>query len=395
MKITAGLGSIDEYIPFVHAGADEFFCGCVPFWWSEQYGTAMALNRREVLHYGVQIGGLSELEILAEMVKEYRRPVHLTFNSLYYLPEQYSQLADLMEQCMEIGFHSFILADPALLVYLQERGISCEIHLSGELGEVNRKMAEGFRQFPVKRLIFHRKNTLEDMAGVIAHVRSLEKMSMLTTNGTESDIRMTEAASMQPMEFEAFVLNELCQFTGAFCNSLHCDEMGHLCRVPYWVGTVGEAKEPQLRQSSRLAEKRSVGAEQSMPDLEDYSVGAEQSMSDREDYSAGEEQSMPDVEHSRVDEKSMEDVDSVDKYLPGRSGCGLCALFQLQKVGITHLKLVGRGNFTDAMEYDIRALRQALDVLAESRTEEEYRAKMQETLFPAGCSGACYYRDGK
>ncbi len=28
------------------------------------------------------------------------------------------------------------------------------------------------------------------------------------------------------------------QFTGAFCNSLHCDEMGYLCRVPYWLGTV-------------------------------------------------------------------------------------------------------------------------------------------------------------
>lgn len=187
---------------------------------------------------------------------------------------------------------------------------------------------------------------------------------MLTFNGIESDIR---AASMQPMEFEAFVLNELCQFTGAFCNSLHCDEMGHLCRVPYWVGAVGETKPPKIRQISRLAEKRSAGAEQGMPDREDC----------------------------RVDEESMEDVDSVDNYLIGRSGCGLCALFQLQKAGITHLKLVGRGNFTDAMERDIRALRQALDVLAESRTEEEYRAKMQATLFPAGCSGVCYYRGGK
>ena len=40
------------------------------------------------------------------------------------------------------------------------------------------------------------------------------------------------------LEFEAFVLNELCQFTGAFCNSLHCDELGHLCRVPYELGRV-------------------------------------------------------------------------------------------------------------------------------------------------------------
>lgn len=30
MKIVAGLGSIDEYIPYVKAGADEFFCGYVP-----------------------------------------------------------------------------------------------------------------------------------------------------------------------------------------------------------------------------------------------------------------------------------------------------------------------------------------------------------------------------
>ena len=40
------------------------------------------------------------------------------------------------------------------------------------------------------------------------------------------------------LEFEAFVLNELCQFTGAFCNSFHCDELGHLCRVPYELGRV-------------------------------------------------------------------------------------------------------------------------------------------------------------
>ncbi len=36
MKITAGLGSIDEYERFVQAGADEFFCGYVPFSWAEK-----------------------------------------------------------------------------------------------------------------------------------------------------------------------------------------------------------------------------------------------------------------------------------------------------------------------------------------------------------------------
>ena len=36
MKITAGLGSIDEYERFVQAGVDEFFCGYVPFSWAEK-----------------------------------------------------------------------------------------------------------------------------------------------------------------------------------------------------------------------------------------------------------------------------------------------------------------------------------------------------------------------
>ena len=31
MKITAGLGSVDDYIRYVKAGADELFCGYVPF----------------------------------------------------------------------------------------------------------------------------------------------------------------------------------------------------------------------------------------------------------------------------------------------------------------------------------------------------------------------------
>ena len=69
MKITSGLGSIDDYPRYVRAGADELFCGYVPFSWSEKYGTVLPLNRREVLNYNVQIGSFSELEILANMVQ--------------------------------------------------------------------------------------------------------------------------------------------------------------------------------------------------------------------------------------------------------------------------------------------------------------------------------------
>ena len=329
MKIVAGLGSIDEYIKFAEAGADEFFCGYVPYSWSKKYGTVLPLNRREVLCYNVQLGAFSELEILSGMMKKYEKPVHLTFNSLYYIPEQYPEIAGIISQCMKIGFHSYIIADPALIVYLRENGINCEIHLSGECGEINSQMVASLAKMRLKRVIFHRKNTFEDMKAVVDKCGKKD--------GTEG-----------VPEFEAFVLNEMCQFTGAFCNSLHCDEMGYLCRVSYWLGTV--------RNGDAVPEKIMALQEQAWdqePDLKAY------------------------------DESG---------YLCGETGCGLCALYQLKQAGITHLKLVGRGNYVDHMEKDIRNLRKALKILDAAENEREFKCTLKRIVFPAGCSERCYYQ---
>lgn len=325
MKIVAGLGSIDEYETFVKAGADEFFCGYVPFSWAEKYGVIHPLNRREVLFYNVQIGSMSELQILKKMVDYYGKPVTLTFNSIYYTGEQYPVIAEIIIQCMAAGFENFIIADPALMLYLRQQKINCGIHLSGETAEVNRGMLEQMLPFGIRRVIFHRKNSLEDMQSCIK----------------EADF---------PHEYEAFILNELCHFSGAFCNSLHCDELTHLCRVPYELGNLHKKEETDAAQKDVTETDRIQGKEgKGLP----------------------------------LDE---------DGYLTGSTGCGLCALYRMKQVGITHLKLVGRGNYTDFMEKDIRQLRKVLDILENSDSEAQYQKKMKASLFPDGCSQNCYYR---
>lgn len=325
MKIVAGLGSIDEYETFVKAGADEFFCGYVPFSWAEKYGVIHPLNRREVLFYNVQIGSMSELQILKKMVDYYGKPVTLTFNSLYYTGEQYPVIAEIITQCMAAGFENFIIADPALMLYLRQQKINCGIHLSGETADVNRGMLEQMLPFGIRRVIFHRKNSLEDMQSCIK----------------EADF---------PHEYEAFILNELCHFSGAFCNSLHCDELTHLCRVPYELGNLHKKEETDAAQKDVAETDRIQGKEgKGLP----------------------------------LDE---------DGYLTGSTGCGLCALYRMKQVGITHLKLVGRGNYTDFMEKDIRQLRKVLDILENSDSEAQYQKKMKASLFPDGCSQNCYYR---
>ena len=321
MKITAGLGCADDYIRFCEAGADECFCGYVPLAWAERYGLLSPLNRREVNFYNVQIGAKSELEILRGMVQAYGKRVHLTFNSLYYTPEQYPVLADIIAQCMELGFESFILADPALLVYLRQQGMDCEVHISGEFGEINHCAAEAFLPLAPSRIIFPRKNSAADMAQCIAYLK-------------EKGVSM---------EYEAFALNELCQFSGSFCNSFHCDELGHLCRTPYWLGGVEREEEcvwELVSGSGDTAEQR------------------------------GEEEALPPL---------------------GLTGCGLCALPELGQAGITHLKLVGRGNYADCMERDIRAVCLALNILDDVRDAGAYRKEMKRRLFAGGCPKQCYY----
>ena len=92
------------------------------------------------------------------------------------------------------------------------------------------------------------------------------------------------------------------------------------------------------------------------------------------------------AETDRIQEKEGKGLPlDEDGYLTGSTGCGLCALYRMKQVGITHLKLVGRGNYTDFMEKDIRQLRKALDILEKSDNELQYQKKMKVSLFPDGC----------
>lgn len=128
-------------------------------------------------------------------------------------------------------------------------------------------------------------------------------------------------------EYEAFFLNENCHFHGGFCNSFHCDELVPMCRMPY-VPTDGV----------KLAEP-----------------------------------------------------ESLNEYLPGASGCGFCQLWQLREAGLTHLKIVGRGGYSEDMIKDIRAAKKALKILDKAASEAEYLRIMKNEIFHDGCSKQCYY----
>lgn len=328
MKIVAGLGCIDDYISLVKAGADEVFCGYVPYEWNKKYNNLFPLNRREVLYYNVQIGTLEDMKILKKMVDVYKVPVTITFNYLYYLEEQYEMIEKIIKDLINIGFNEFIIADIALLLYLKDKDIKCCIHLSGECAEINHLSIDFFNQFNISRYIFHRKNTIEDMKACI------------------------NSNKIKNLEYEAFILNERCHYTGAFCSSLHCDEMIHLCKMPYELKKIKEDSYAFLEVDKKLE--------------------------------------LYNKEFSELNKKFYED-EIVDMYKIGSTGCGLCALKKLSDVGVTHLKVVGRGNSIDNMVKDVQGLKKALIILDSIKDNSKFEKEIKEKLFDYKCSGECYY----
>ncbi|OOM77195.1 U32 family peptidase [Clostridium sp. BL-8] len=336
MKIVAGLGSIDDYITIVKAGADEVFCGYVPYEWNKKYSNLFPLNRREVLYYNIQIGSFEEMKILKKMVDIYKVPVSITFNYLYYLEEQYEIIAKMIKALIDIGFNDFIIADLALILYLKEKNIKCSVHLSGECAELNRLSIDFFNKLDISRYIFHRKNSIKDME------------SCISNNKTES------------LEYEAFILNERCHYTGAFCNSLHCDEMIHLCKMPYHLSKVSK-----YANNFKDVDRK----------LEGYYK--EQENKNNEEFYVEDQYDM---------ENEIE-----DSYVLGSTGCGLCSLKRLKKAGVTHLKVVGRGNSIENMKRDVENLKIALSMLEDIEDSSTYEKRIKDKLFHGKCDGQCYY----
>ena len=325
MKITVGLSSIDDYERLVKAGADEVFCGFVPYEWNKEYGNLFPLNRREVLYYNVQINSYEDMKILSKMAQKYKVPVAITFNYLYYLHEQYEKIASIIKKLIDIGFNKFIIADISLILYLEKKNIKAEIHLSGECSEINSLSINFFKQFKnIKRIIFHRKNTIDDIKSCISRNNNLE--------------------------YEAFILNEMCHYTGAFCSSLHCDELSHLCLIPYEMGKVN-----RYSNDFKEVDKR----------IDSY--------------------------YDNLYEEDLNDTE--DSYIIGATGCGLCALKRLKNSGVNYLKVVGRGNSIDNMERDVKKLKKAL-MLIDCKNEKDFKNVIKDKFFKnKNCSNICYYQE--
>lgn len=295
MKIVTPLSDVNHYIPLAEAGAGEFYCGITPLEWLKKYNMTIPINRREWFLSNCNISTYTSLKIISKMVQDYHVPVKITLNAHYYLQEQYSLLTEIIKKLMDIGLDTFIIADVAFIMYLRKKNVICKIHLSGETEVINHLSMMFFDNLDITRYIFPRKITLNDMNDTIKNF------------------------GLKGKEYEAFYLNSFCQYSGGFCNSIHCDYLPTACWLPYKI-TLKDEKNDKFTHTTRTLKLMGKAS------------------------------------------RTIKENDS-NIYPFAQSGCGICRIRDLSSIGIQYLKVVGRGHDLKTLQKDIQFVDKIVNTL--------------------------------
>lgn len=334
MKVVTPLSNIDSYEALVQAGADEFYCGYVPFEWLERYTNSMPLNRRELLFGYHNICDKASMKIISRAVQKYKVPVKITFNSHYYVKKQYPVLLNIIKDLIDMGFSTFIISDIAFIVYLREIGLQCDIHVSSEAEIYNSEAINVLNQLNISRYIFPRKVTANNIKNLIINSES------------------------KYIEYEAFILNAMCLYSGALCNGIHSDELPFICEIPFKSERYNKESE-KFKRSNKILNK--------MVDMQNHMQQNKQN---------------PQLEQGNF------------TYSLASSGCGLCRIKELMDIGVTHLKVIGRGCLLDSVIKDVEYTKKAIQLAKETTNTNDFIDRIKSEVFNNNCTYLCYYPSG-
>ncbi len=331
MKIVTPLSNKDSYEVLVEAGASEFYCGYLPSKWLKKYSNIMPINRRELLLGYHNITENCSMKIIRKMIERYQVPVKIAFNSHYYMPEQYPLLLSIVKELLDIGFDTFIFSDIAFIVYLREKGINCKINISGDMEICNNYSINFVNQMDISRVIFPRKVDLNTMKDCIGN------------------------SNINGMEYEAFMLNALCLYSGGFCNSIHTDEIPVICDIPFRAGIFNKNSDQFNKYNNSITK-------------------------------------MVDIKNQNQQKKQDPSINQNDSnYRIGSSGCGLCRIKEMMNIGVTHVKIVGRGTSLNNLISDIKITKNIIRLAENTDGIDGISKKIKSELFNNSCTYLCYY----
>jgi len=334
MKVLAPISSIDELEMLASSGAEEFYCGVVPREWMERYTGAVWLNRRSPK--GGSLETLSELRGLVDGAHKLGCPVFLTLNAPYYTSEQMSWVMDLSRRLDdEVGIDALIVTDINLLMQLSQAKLNAELHISSVAATLNSEAIGFLLQFGPSRIILPRSLTIPEIEKIVD-------------------------ANRDKVEIEVFMLNDGCAFEEGFCSTTHHHTVGAFCTNLSEMDTDFErsgGRDLSRRQNSRLRRN-----------LTDYREWI-----------------------WYVNGNGCGSTSSGLPYGP----CGLCAIHDFKRIGVSSLKIVGREASPYKKLASVRMVRAIVDQVrggAEKLVTIERAKSMRGEREHCDAGYMCYYK---
>lgn len=342
MKILAPVNSAQEAKVLLKEGAQEFYCGLNPEVCCGSNQGGVWLNRREPGK--ANLGSLQELKELVAVAHEGGAKVFLALNQPGYDPKVYKDMLAMVERIEEsCGVDAYIVADPGLIRLLKEVFPNLVIHVSSLASVLNSAAVSFFSQIGVKRIIFPRYLPLETMEKIIK-------------------------GSSDHLEYEAFILNDGCVFEEGYCFVSH-GFGGAFCHNPDWGYRPIKIKRESFSEKGGGGGSLREGKENLEEHIDEYKrwlwIGI----------------------------KNFGGMTGFKGYPLGM--CGLCTLTQLNVMGVSSLKIVGREAPQKKKVASVKLVREVLNYLEEEHSQEEV-IKLAKSI--RGAKGLCeskymcYYR---
>jgi len=203
--IVAPVCSVDEIEPVLKAGANEVYFGIMTMEWTDKYGNADFISRRqsEWAHFS----SYDDLSEIADRVNEHHGTATLVLNSRYS-ERQLPYIFEILEQWEARGGHAVMVSDVEVLIWLNERRSRMKKQLSVMAGVFNSHSVAFFDRFRVSRIVLPREMSVTEMSRLIKNTD-------------------------QNMEYESIVMFQKCQFIDSFCHFYHPCFEKHGCQMEF------------------------------------------------------------------------------------------------------------------------------------------------------------------
>jgi len=273
-----------------------------------------------------------EIKRLTEYAGRQGVPVYLTLNLPFYPPAQYPEIVGLAEEAASSwGIKAFIVGDPGMITALREKIPGVSIHVSSLLAVLNSASASLFRDLGGSRIIFPRYMGLEELGEIVSRV------------GPET-------------EYEVFMLNDGCVFEEGYCQASHAFG-GAFCHQPWQYRPI---------------------------------------------YIPG----LPERQPREPFWQHLGDYRRWLWYIKNCGGmrgpggaplgmCGLCAIPNLQAMGVASLKIVGRESPLQKKMASVKLIKEALRIADSLSNEDTVRERIKKLRGTPGlCDSGymCYFR---